>query len=83
VSGRNGGRPKSRHKTVPDTVSPLGLGTDKAYSQVLDEARNDLGRDIDFSKQSDREAIGNKLIAHIRRVGACDVAGKWGGKCRQ
>ena len=49
--------------------------TDKAYNQVLDEVRKELGRDIDFSKQSDREAIGNALIAHIRATGGCDVAG--------
>ena len=34
-----------------------------------------LGRNIDFSKQGDREAIGNALIQHIRKTGGCDVAG--------
>lgn len=49
--------------------------TDVAYVKVFDAVRADLGRDIDFSKQSDREAIGNKLIEHIRESGGCDVAG--------
>jgi len=42
---------------------------DKAYNQVLDGVRKDLGRNIDFSKQGDREAIGNALIKHIRQDG--------------
>jgi len=37
--------------------------------------RKQLGRNIDFSKQGDREAIGNALIQNIRRTGGCDVAG--------
>jgi hypothetical protein len=49
--------------------------TDKAYLSVLDGVRKQLGRNIDFSKQSDREAIGNALIQHIRKTGGCDVAG--------
>ena len=36
--------------------------TDKAYLGVLDGVRKQLGRNIDFSKQGDREAIGNALI---------------------
>jgi len=51
------------------------FATDKAYLGVLDGVRKQLGRDIDFSKQSDREAIGNALIQHIRKTGGCDVAG--------
>ena len=49
--------------------------TDKAYLGVLDGVRKQLGRNIDFSKQGDREAIGNALIQHIRKTGGCDVAG--------
>lgn len=51
------------------------FGTDKAYMGVLDGVRKQLGRNIDFSKQGDREAIGNALIQHIRKTGGCDVAG--------
>jgi hypothetical protein len=51
------------------------FSTDKAYLGVLDGVRQMLGRDIDFSKQGDREAIGNTLIQHIRKTGGCDVAG--------
>jgi hypothetical protein len=51
-------------------------GTDRAYAGVLAGVRKDLGRDIDFSKQSDREAIGNALINHVRQTGGCDVNGK-------
>ena len=35
-----------------------------------------LGRNIDFSKHSDREAIRHALIKHIRQTGGCDVNGK-------
>lgn len=52
------------------------FSTDKAYAGVLDSVRKDLGRNIDFSKQSDREAIGNALIKHVRETGGCDVNGK-------
>jgi hypothetical protein len=56
--------------------------TDKAYLGVLDGVREKLKRDIDFSKQSDREAIGNALIQHIRKTGGCDVAGDKLQGCR-
>jgi hypothetical protein len=48
--------------------------TDKAFGGVLDSVRKNLGRNIDFSKQGDREAIGNALIQHIRQKGGCDVS---------
>jgi hypothetical protein len=51
------------------------FGTDRAYSRILDQVRSDLRRDIDFEKQSDREAIGNALIDHVRRTGGCDIVG--------
>ena len=51
------------------------FGTDAAYQEVLEGVRKGLGRNIDFTKQSDREAIGNALIKHIREMGGCDVAG--------
>jgi RHS repeat-associated protein len=44
--------------------------------------RNDLGRNIDFSKQSDREAIGNALINHVRQTGGCDVNGSNQAGCQ-
>ncbi len=47
--------------------------SDKAFIQILDQVRRDLGRDIDFARQSDREAIGNKLIEHVRKTHGCDV----------
>ena len=50
--------------------------TDRAYAQVLAGVRENLGRDIDFSNQADREAIGNALINHIKQTGGCDVNGK-------
>ncbi len=52
------------------------FNTDAAYGHVLDKVRNDLKRDIDFSKQSDREAIGNALIQHIREPNGNDVNGR-------
>lgn len=56
------------------TASSL-FGTDRAFGKVLDGVRKDLGRNIDFSKQNDREALGNALIEHIRQTGGCDVGG--------
>lgn len=56
--------------------------TDAAYLKVLDGVRKSLGRDINFSKQSDREAIGNALIQHIRQTGGCDVGGERLQGCR-
>ena len=63
------------------TFASTRFSTDKAYAGVLDGVRKDLGRNIDFSKQSDREAIGNALINHIRQTGGCDVNGKKQGGC--
>ncbi|MEO5926977.1 MAG: RHS repeat-associated core domain-containing protein [Bryobacteraceae bacterium] len=61
-----------------DALRSLAVGTDKAYLGVLDGVRTKLGRNIDFSKQRDREAIGNALIQHIRETGGCDVLGDIG-----
>jgi RHS repeat-associated protein len=55
--------------------------TDAAYAGVLDGVRKDLGRNIDFSKQGDREAIGNALVNHVRQTGGCDVTGSKGSGC--
>jgi hypothetical protein len=49
--------------------------TDAAFQGVLNGVRQDLGRNIDFSNQGDREAIGNALINYIRQTGGCDVNG--------
>jgi RHS repeat-associated protein len=56
--------------------------TDKAFQGVLNGVRKNLGRNIDFSKQSDREAIGNALIKHIRQTGGCDLNGDRQGECK-
>ena len=79
--------PAAYSKTITDINGALNPGkigqffstrlpTDKAYAGVLDGVRKDLGRNIDFSKQSDREAIGNAVINHVRQTGGCDVNGK-------
>jgi RHS repeat-associated protein len=57
-------------------------GTDRAFAGVLAGVRKDLGRNIDFSKQSDREALGNALIKHIRQTGGCDVNGDKQSGCQ-
>jgi RHS repeat-associated protein len=64
--------------SVLSAVSPA---TDVAYLKVLADVRKQLGRDIDFSRQTDREAIGNALIKHIRTPGGCDVIGETLGGC--
>lgn len=72
-------------KTISEINSVLNPGkagqvasslfsTDRAFGGVLNGVRKDLGRNIDFSKQSDREAIGNALIQHLRQKGGCDVS---------
>ena len=43
--------------------------TDENYSDVLNEVRDDLGRDIDFGNMSDRIAIGDALTDKIRENG--------------
>lgn len=77
--------PTAYTKTVSDingtlnVIAAKGLqklsSTDRAFAGVLAGVRKDLGGKIDFSKQSDREALGNALIKHIRQTGGCDVNG--------
>lgn len=78
--------PNAYNKTVTEingALNPSAAGTaesyvfstDRAFQGVLDGVRNDLGRDIDFSKQSDREAIGNALIQNVRQTGGCALNG--------
>ena len=50
-------------------------GDDRHYQSVLNGVRTSLGRDIDFAKQGDREAIGNALIKDLRNSGACATTG--------
>ncbi len=55
--------------------------SDTAFIQILDQLRRDLGRDIDFANQSDREALGNKLIEHVRKTRGCDLTDKRAAGC--
>jgi RHS repeat-associated protein len=63
--------------------SKLLFGSDKAYSQILDEVRSKLGHKIDFSNQKDREAIGNAVANYIRKTGGCDVTGNKAKGCKE
>ena len=54
-------------------------GSDKAYQAVLSGVRSDLGRNIDFSKQGDRERIGNALIGGLQSGSTCLRAADQGG----
>ena len=65
----NGGSAASRSLILGANVL---FGSDKAYSNLLTGVRKELGRDIDFSDQKDREAIGNALVKYMR-AGGCDV----------
>ena len=49
------------------------LGIDQKYMGVLDRVRKGLGRNIDFNKQSDREAIGKEAIRTAKAYGACQA----------
>jgi len=71
VSEINGALNPSGVEAVAGKLFP----TDRAYGQVLGGVRGQLGRNIDFSNQGDREAIGNALINHIRQPGGNDVTG--------
>ncbi|MBZ5538874.1 MAG: hypothetical protein LAO31_23250, partial [Acidobacteriia bacterium] len=50
-------------------------------SQVLADVRKNLGHDINFANQKDREALGNALVNHVRQSGGCDVAGDKAAGC--
>ncbi|HEY7747570.1 MAG TPA: hypothetical protein VH933_02720 [Aestuariivirgaceae bacterium] len=68
----------------PTGLTAFGAGldpTDRAYSRILDSVRQGLGRNIDFAIQSDREAIGNAVIDHVRSTGGCDVTGSRIKRC--
>lgn len=47
--------------------------SDRSYQGVLNGVRQGLGRNIDFAKQGDREAIGNALASAVR--GSCARTG--------
>lgn len=47
--------------------------TDSRYQSVLSSVRKSLGRDINFSNQSDREAIGNALVKSVKAQGGCSA----------
>jgi RHS repeat-associated protein len=55
--------------------------SDRSYMRVVDGVRKDLGRDINFAKQSDREAIGNALISQVRNSGGCTPTGSRVARC--
>jgi hypothetical protein len=57
------------------------MGHPNVFHRLEIERVGHPARNIDFSKQGDREAIGNALIQHIRQTGGCDVNGKKQGGC--
>ncbi len=57
------------------SMSGFGSSSDRQYNRVLNGVAKDLGRPIDFGRQSDREAIGNGLIKSLRDSGACKRTG--------
>jgi RHS repeat-associated protein len=59
--------------------------SDGPYAGVLAGVRKSLGRDIDFAKQKDREAIGLALVKYIREnpKGACSVTANEAHGCTQ
>jgi len=65
-----------------DGVKRVAPDTDAAYNNFLDQVRKGLGRDIDFSRQSDRENIGNAVIKHIKQTGGCDITGNKVAGCK-
>ena len=62
-------------------MSGFGSSSDRQYNQVLNGVAKDLGRPIDFGRQSDREAIGNGLIKSLRDSGACTRTGSRISRC--
>jgi hypothetical protein len=86
----NPGAYKTTISEINGALNPGAVGqfastrfsTDAAYAGVLNGVRKDLGRNIDFSKQGDREAVGNALVNHIRQTGGCDVNGSRQAGCQ-
>ena len=64
-------------------LNPTGLDkkaaevapTDRAFAELLEAVRKQLGHNIDFANQADREALGNAVIEHIRQTGGTDIMG--------
>ena len=56
-------------------LSGAPLASDKAHGQILAGLPESFRRDLDFSNQADREAIGLALVNYIRKTGGCDVSG--------
>ncbi|MEI9933182.1 MAG: RHS repeat-associated core domain-containing protein [Rhizomicrobium sp.] len=48
---------------------------DNIYHSALSIVRSQIGRDIDFANQGDREAIGNELTRELRLQGGCTPTG--------
>ena len=46
--------------------------SDRMYASILAGVRKDLGRNIDFAKQGDREAIGNAVAQALRGTSSTD-----------
>lgn len=49
------------------------LPEDRLYMSIVESARTQLGRNIDFSSQSDRIMIGNALLEYVEDGGALDL----------
>ena len=70
-------------REINAALNPTGLEktagrvapTDRAFAKLLDDVRKQLGHNIDFASQGDREAMGNAVIDHIRRTGGRDILG--------
>lgn len=45
------------------------------YSKILDKVREGLGRDIDFSREDDRIAIGLAIVAEVRKESKVECTG--------
>ncbi|MEO8397506.1 MAG: RHS repeat-associated core domain-containing protein, partial [Chloroflexota bacterium] len=53
--------------TVNSSLNGPAAQVDRNYAGVLSTVRDQLGRNIDFGRRSDREAIGNALAREVRR----------------
>jgi hypothetical protein len=58
-----------------DVFSALDPDGHKTMIGEINSLLNPSGAVEDFSEQGDREAIGNKVIEHIRKTGGCNVTG--------
>jgi len=58
---------QTANRNLNGAFSQLARATDPAFARAAAATREELGRDIDFEKQSDREALGNNIAEEVEK----------------